>query len=422
MHRARNIGATISFVIFLLSGCGGGGSSAPPATAPPPSSSSGTSSAGPVLDLPAAAPATSTVPSGYTKARFKDADVVGLNYVAGSTSGVSAPDGSFVYQKGGSVEFSVGAVPLGSLGPLQTALGNSAFTVVDLVSNGSTSLPAVINRVRFLMMLDEDGNPDNGISISTAVQAAAAGWSPVDFQTTDLPQELASIMSEVSNVDNRTATLPDALTAQSHIEQTLRCVRGGAFVGTFDGDVSGRLFLAASVKNGGVAGEIYSDQLNGAGDLIGGDAIAMDLNGAFTALSLSQGMVFVGTYYDNDSVFGLWSNSVSGTSGTFQASRVGGEDSAIYRYVAIYTGTDNGFLTYDIFAGGAMTVTKYSIKSDSYEVETDALGDGTLTTKMPSGFQVQAFIDPTEQVIQGLWYVAYSTGTGVVTGHGCRLN
>ena len=51
------------------------------------------------------------------------------------------------------VTFSVGGVALG------TVAAEEVITPVDLVPDGTTDTPAVQNIVRFLMMLDDDGDP-----------------------------------------------------------------------------------------------------------------------------------------------------------------------------------------------------------------------------------------------------------------------
>ena len=94
---------------------------------------------------------------------FKDSNVGGMTYTSGSITGVTGADGSFTYERGQPVTFSLGGVVIG------TADGKEVVTPVDLVASGSSTSPEVLNIVRFFIMLDSDADPSNGISISPEV-------------------------------------------------------------------------------------------------------------------------------------------------------------------------------------------------------------------------------------------------------------
>ena len=98
---------------------------------------------------------------------FRSDTVIGLGYVSGSHSGLTDKSGAFTYEEGQGITFSVGAV---SIGAVPTA--KNLLTPVD-VAQGTGTSNRVLNVVRFLMMLDQDGNPNDGIQISAAVNAAA---------------------------------------------------------------------------------------------------------------------------------------------------------------------------------------------------------------------------------------------------------
>ncbi len=159
--------------------------------------------------------------------QFKDSNTSGLRYRGAAGEGITDADGRFRYRPGEPVRFSVGKVELGS------APGRRVITPRDLVASGSTADPAVINRVRFLMMLDADGDPDNGITLSPEVQAAAETWQPVDFTAPDLALELADIMAAAREADGGSHVLPAADTARGHLESTLLCQLAGIYTGTF---------------------------------------------------------------------------------------------------------------------------------------------------------------------------------------------
>ena len=110
-------------LLFLLIACGGGGGGGGGSTSP-------------------------TTATGV----FKDNNVSGVTYTSGAQSGTTGSDGSFTYEVGQLVSFNLGNVTLGS------ASGNSVITPIDLVAGGSSSSTEVLNLVRFLLMLDTDGD------------------------------------------------------------------------------------------------------------------------------------------------------------------------------------------------------------------------------------------------------------------------
>jgi Putative Ig domain len=160
---------------------------------------------------------------------FRSDTVIGLGYVSGTHRGVTDTSGAFTYEQGQGITFFVGAV---SIGAVPTA--KNLVTPVDLVVQGTGASNRVLNVVRFLMMLDHDGNINNGIQVSAAVTAAAASWAPVDFDTTDLPTALGPIIQQASAADGVSHVLPDAATAQAHLRTAFYCTRSGTYSGTFN--------------------------------------------------------------------------------------------------------------------------------------------------------------------------------------------
>lgn len=226
---------TVMLVFILLSACGGGGDS-------------GTGD-------------TSVVTTGY----FLDSAVEGLNYQAISSglSGVTDAGGAFHYKTDMAygntdpVVFSVGRVELGQVETAMNWQGTyvnasqllepSVFMPGDLSSRfggagearSSSYMP--INIARFLMMLDEDGDPDNGITISQAVQADAADWPDVNFITANFSSQsaLTTIIDSLNTLGTGVqlpAALPDASVASTHLQITFRCVMGGGYSGSWQGD------------------------------------------------------------------------------------------------------------------------------------------------------------------------------------------
>ncbi len=202
-------------------------------------------------DVPSFGPEQNEVYSG----QFLDSAVANLDYNSSTQSGTTDTAGRFHYQEGESVTFTVGKVTLG------TASGQAVVTPVNLVSNSSSSTPEVQNIARFLLALDQDDDPRNGITISPTVKSAAESWSPVDFSADDFDSQISPIITEVGNMDGRTAVLPNVSETKQHLDKTIFCAYGGAYSGTYStatGNNGTWIALVDSVE-GGVTGFINDD-------------------------------------------------------------------------------------------------------------------------------------------------------------------
>ena len=106
---------------------------------------------------------------------FEDSIVEGLEYETATESGVTDSNGIFTYLDGETVTFTIGDIELGQ------ALAKEWLCPIDLVDGATDATdPTVTNIARFLLTLDDDDNPDNGISIIESVREDAIGRS-VDF-------------------------------------------------------------------------------------------------------------------------------------------------------------------------------------------------------------------------------------------------
>lgn len=162
--------------------------------------------------------------------RFIDAGVEGLSYerVTGSTK-ITQKGGTFSYYFGEELTFKVGNLVLGKM------FGSSTITPKELVSyknlelDTSINSPEVNNRVRLLMSLDSDNNPDNGITISAAMQNAALAWDTPDFNLS----ESAFTTALQSATKGDITTVVSKAVAKTHFEKSLRCVYSGAYRGSW---------------------------------------------------------------------------------------------------------------------------------------------------------------------------------------------
>ena len=173
-------------MLTLLSACGGGGGGG---------------------DDPPSSPVTAST------GVFVDGVVVGLHYETPTFSGTTNNAGEYDFLPGETATFSIGGIVLGSTtaGPIVTPL--------SLVSGatGPTD-PVVIDIVRFLLTLDDDGNPDNGITISAAITAAAAGLS-VDFTIAELSTD-TGVIALLTALPGP-PTLVDSTVARTHCTEIL---------------------------------------------------------------------------------------------------------------------------------------------------------------------------------------------------------
>ncbi|MGJ7488062.1 esterase-like activity of phytase family protein [Variovorax sp. LT2P21] len=98
---------------------------------------------------------------------FLDAAVEGLDYVAGNgAKAQTGAKGDFVCEEGQTVQFSVGALVLGS------ATCGTTVTPLTLTAGTDLKADAVVNRLLALQSFDEDRDPSNGIRLTAELRAA----------------------------------------------------------------------------------------------------------------------------------------------------------------------------------------------------------------------------------------------------------
>ncbi|MEE8057981.1 MAG: hypothetical protein V3T17_09110 [Pseudomonadales bacterium] len=208
----------LSVAFVAVTACGGGGSSTPTTETPPPQ------------------PPTA-------QGIFLDSAVEGLRYVSGGQSGLTDANGTFTYEVGASVTFTIGDIEIG------TAQGAAILTPLEFVPTAlDESDPMVVNILRFLQTLDDDGDPDNGIQITELVRDLAAGLSITFNQSIDNftgdgnVQVIVSDLTATSSAGAR--LLIDASIARAHFRETLdelNSGNGNQSIITLSGDDTGAL-------------------------------------------------------------------------------------------------------------------------------------------------------------------------------------
>ena len=359
--------------------------------------------------------------SGVGVGQFKDSNTEGLNYVSGGLSGVTGPDGSFEYEVGTPVIFSVGGVLLGTTG------GKPVVTPVDLVLGGTSSSPEVQNIVRFLMMLDSNGNPDDGITISTAVQMAAVDWSPVDFGGIGFGENLSTSFAAANEADPENAGnrfISDAGAAQSHLESTLLCSYAGAYEGTFSGGDRGSFGILVDATSGEVRGMAYSDIEQISLELTGDSPITFDQNASFVSGNISSGATFSGQFDSVNGLSGTWDNAPDG--GSFSGSRIGGAADAQYRFTGTFSSdassSTEGLITLDINSANEVTGQVYDSVDDVLSSLSGSVSGTALTATVAGSVSVTGTLDRDAGTLSGTWTDDEAGESGDFTGSGCRLN
>ena len=91
-------------------------------------------------------------------------------------------------------------------------------------------MAGVISITRILQGLDEDGNPQNGISISQTARAGAQNLFD------DLTESGA-----IAVISGKTYSIPSANEAMRHFVATRRCIFSGVYVGSYKATVGANI-------------------------------------------------------------------------------------------------------------------------------------------------------------------------------------
>lgn len=179
-------------------------------------------------------------------AQFIDSPVQGLSYDCQSSgkTGVTDSEGRFNYVAGDTCTFKVGTVTLGSAQPT-----GPIFTPRDLTDNETV----LTNTLRLLQTLDNDGDPDNGITLPEGIIGTVDLGADFDAEINAFLAEndvsAAVVTAEDANAhfeESTTVTLTESMfngktyTFGEGPDQTVvSYVADGTFTSTGDGDTSG---------------------------------------------------------------------------------------------------------------------------------------------------------------------------------------
>lgn len=359
---------------------------------------------------------------------FKDSSVSGLSYLSGNQKGVTGQNGEFKYEENGNITFSIGGVNLG------TTKAKNVMTPKDLVVDGEVDTPEVLNKVRFLMMLDKDNKPENGIQISPRVQQKAKSWEAIDFKNGFPSEKAFNMVTEASVADGLTHAFPSVEDAKTHFTHTLdviksteRCVDAGVFTGSYSGTEQGNIVFILDPVTGDIKGSLFNTAQSG-------NHIPVAINKEtpinyetqsrdFISLSTS-GLRFTGALKaGNNAVQGSWVDKDDTTKkGTFAAQRIAGNSGANFRYTALYQGNSNndlGAVMIDA-VGNHISGKMFNVKTaTTLDISGGIANEQFANTKLSDGGAVTGFI--TESSLNGTIREKSGT-TDSFSGTGCKLN
>lgn len=359
---------------------------------------------------------------------FKDNSTEGITVVSGSTTSITGADGSFIYEVGKPITFSVGKIVLGSID-----FGKSIVTPMDLVAEGTISSNNVTNIVRFLMMLDEDGDPGNGIKFSQAAKVIVNDAAQIDFSIDSgaFASNLDSLASRVKSADGGTHNIATAAAAESHLSNTVRCTWSGAFKGAYSGISTSRRYTDTGVGyfiidaktgigRGAAVGTATDSQINASANystlVIGTESMALNNQAAIVIGTAGAGVTFEGRLNTPDIINGTWTstaNPLDTKNGTFSVSRVGGLSSAKYRFTGF--SSDNMIITIDVTGSAANVISGNLVNPATGGVEaiSGTLSGAALAAQSASGVAITATMNLLDGTVSnGLKGAATFNATG----------
>jgi hypothetical protein len=144
---------------------------------------------------------------------FLDSAVVNIGYRTQTIEAVTNEQGEYDYIEGETVTFFIGDLEL------PPVIAAETLTALDLAGSNDTSNSMVVNIIRLLQTLDEDGNPDNGITINSIAKGSA---EQVDFKLSINEFESSpAVKNLVANSGSSNVVLISQNDAIAHFEDTL---------------------------------------------------------------------------------------------------------------------------------------------------------------------------------------------------------
>jgi hypothetical protein len=361
----------------LLSACGGGGSS-------------DTGDAG-VTDTNTRGEDTrdSVTPGtepGLT-ALFKDTATEGLDYQVKDYSGRTDEKGAFkYYSEDDIITFSVGGVVLGS------AKVQDVLTPIDLFEDGSSDQLQVQNIVRFLLALDEDGDPSNGIKIPTSVAQQAVEWEPLNWNDSDFS-------NTVLNTIDTDLEIPTNNEARAHIESTYNCMYAGLWLGEYGGsDIDqGRFYSFIDASTGQSSSAAHSSIYPAAKLASSTQPMSYRNSVLLVSGSVSTGSVLSAEFPTITEATGTWQLGYN-EPGTLYSNRFNKDLTYQNRITAILRGNEPGYsqdtkyhVSIDVKDSGEYNAAVYAFNEE--------MSEGRVTSRVADSYLAQGKLEANQAEI-----------------------
>lgn len=348
---------------------------------------------------------------------FKDSNVAGLSFISGKQNGVTDKNGSFRYEEGNKVAFSIGKVQLGE------TLGKAVITPLDLVKNGTLNSPEVINKARFLMMLDKDNNPSNGIEISPKVAKKADTWLPVNFASSSYPNEtIFKYLVDASVADAISHSIPSIETATKHLRTTLLCANTGAYIGAYSGNETGIIALILDPVTGDVKGASYNPDNQVSAEIKGTSPLNYDTKLSFISAEDSA-KKFDGKFISTEIMEGDWIDIARPLrKGAFKAERIADPINTEYKFTSSYIGNNKGIFTFNVDKDNKILGSAYSVIKQKKTALTGTLSGKNFSARTADGTAINGILNTETNAVIGVWSNVAALQTGTFSGGGCKIN
>ena len=332
----------LACAVGLLVACGGGGGGVDSPSNTNQSSSTDTNQQQRTDQL-------SPPPPSFTS-YLSDAAVEGVEYSGSAGNGVTGEGGVFTVGVG-VIRFFIGGTTLGSV-QINENWDNAHLTPADFMG---VDMDGVISITRILQGLDEDGNPQNGISISQTARSGAQNLFD------DLTESGA-----IAVINSKTYNIPSADEAMRHFVATRRCIFSGVYAGVYKATVGADI---SDERPGYFIFEPFANRARGEFST-GNDfelmSVAITVGETRSVVTLSAGNEL--DFVTPRLVTGIWS---SGTvSGTNRFTLLAGDPRATLRIVGIEI--DEGRTVSGLYALDYFDFDD-SFRGQYYDVETDKI-------------------------------------------------
>ena len=236
--------------------------------------------------------------------KFVDAPVAGLMYVSGSQSGVTGVDGSFTYEVGQKVKFTIGDIVLGEV------TGEATITPITLSATigADQNTPDVVARVQLLMSVSST-DPSTGIITIPPTILTAAHGKTINFASATLQSDLQAMVGTLSSGK----ILVTSSEAKIHFVNTLATLASSPSTGFSAVTLAGKTVNIPT--SGGTIGYTFSST----GGITTNWGTAGTYSGSWTVDTTGKLIVSLPTYNHYPSIFVI--QSVNGNSLTINFAR-----------------------------------------------------------------------------------------------------